>query len=543
MKTRFIILSLLLVSLGPFHAARAAVVSFDDIPVGNDWARVQNGYGGLDWIAFGSINGLARPNMGAFTTGTVSASNVAFNIGGSPAAAIRSSVPFNLESAHLTGGIDLQIQVQGWVGTRLAYNNTYKLNPAGPKFVEFNYAGVDKVTFVTTPETIFVMDDVAVSPGEPSSCSFQLSPGSFAHGPGAETNTVSVATQDGCAWAAHNTIPWVIIMSSVNNSNAGTLTYRVAINPRAESRSGTINIAGHSFTVSQAAGQVLTAPRPLHLGTVVVPTIGRVFQDPGSDPSFPLQPQVISFLIDQSQRSGGGAVLPNITANWDTNIQFTLTVAAPPDQRFRVQVPPGQTAQFAGFMEWQAFARGGLSPVGPVSVGFEELEGRPPDFTGSDAVLADMQGFVGFSEITSGAFTQDLVFSSVTFTGTVARTHTGFETLDYVPHGECFLFIFSRSSTPDGGATVSIVPNSRPRIDIVDIFPDAGTLLMVQGLAGRTHIVEVSPDLIHWDSFSTFVMPAGVCPTCRPFFLVQDDTRPRPGLRFYRALRVPEVQP
>ena len=125
----------------------------------------------------------------------------------------------------------------------------------------------------------------------PEPCSFTLSPGSFEHGAGAETGTVAVATQSGCAWAVLNANTWVSILSSPNNSNSGSVTYRVAANPRAISRRGIINIADQTFEVSQAAGQVPETHTPVDLGTVQVSTIGHsLLKHPGPPIPGPLFP-------------------------------------------------------------------------------------------------------------------------------------------------------------------------------------------------------------------------------------------------------------
>jgi len=63
-------------------------------------------------------------------------------------------------------------------------------------------------------------------------------------------------------------------------------------------------------------------------------------------------------------------------------------------------------------------------------------------------------------------------------------------------------------------------------------------MLMVQGQATRTNIVEASQDLVRWTPISTNVMPSTVCPTC-PFVYVQDTAVPKPDRRFYRVLELP----
>ena len=66
------------------------------------------------------------------------------------------------------------------------------------------------------------------------------------------TFTVSVTTQIGCGWQAIESLNWVTITSGNSGIGSGTVTYTVLANS-AGARSGTIAIAGVTFTVNQAA--------------------------------------------------------------------------------------------------------------------------------------------------------------------------------------------------------------------------------------------------------------------------------------------------
>src|SRR5437867_8276643 len=85
MKSLITFLVPLLVSAGTLRTANAALVSFDDFSTGSDYTLIPNGYGGLQWYNFGAFNGLARPVTEGYRTGTISPSNVGFNLGGMPA--------------------------------------------------------------------------------------------------------------------------------------------------------------------------------------------------------------------------------------------------------------------------------------------------------------------------------------------------------------------------------------------------------------------------------------------------------------------------
>jgi hypothetical protein len=45
--------------------------------------------------------------------------------------------------------------------------------------------------------------------------------------------------------------PWIILQSGSSGSGPGTVTYRVTTNNGSNPRTGTLTIAGHTFTVIQ----------------------------------------------------------------------------------------------------------------------------------------------------------------------------------------------------------------------------------------------------------------------------------------------------
>jgi hypothetical protein len=84
---------------------------------------------------------------------------------------------FDLDSAYLTSAIDsvplLDIQVQGFVGATMLYNNTYTVNNSGSTLINFDYSGIDSVTF-TSGEEQFAMDNLTVFVPEPKSLNLIL---------------------------------------------------------------------------------------------------------------------------------------------------------------------------------------------------------------------------------------------------------------------------------------------------------------------------------------------------------------------------------
>ena len=184
MKLLFTVLSVGIGFFGTIALGNAqGVLTFDSLPSGDyrggpGYAAVPNGYGGLNWNNFGVVNGAEMsPSNGyasvlGYYSGVVSPNNVAFNEYGDPASITVSGGLFDLDSAYLTSAIDsvplLDIQVQGFVGATMLYNNTYTVNNSGSTLINFDYSGIDSVTF-TSGEEQFAMDNLTVFVPEPKS--------------------------------------------------------------------------------------------------------------------------------------------------------------------------------------------------------------------------------------------------------------------------------------------------------------------------------------------------------------------------------------
>jgi hypothetical protein len=86
------------------------------------------------------------------------------------------------------------------------------------------------------------------------SCSYSISPTSASPAAAASTGSVSVTAGTGCAWTAvSNNTSWLTVTSGASGSGNGTVGWSAAANTGA-ARTGTITIAGQTFTVNQAAG-------------------------------------------------------------------------------------------------------------------------------------------------------------------------------------------------------------------------------------------------------------------------------------------------
>ena len=85
-------------------------------------------------------------------------------------------------------------------------------------------------------------------------CTYSINPTSQSIGAGAAAGTpIAVSTSTGCSWTAAGNVSWIAIASGSTGSGNGSVTFTVAANPGVV-RTGTLTVAGQTFTVTQAAG-------------------------------------------------------------------------------------------------------------------------------------------------------------------------------------------------------------------------------------------------------------------------------------------------
>ena len=103
-----------------------------------------------------------------------------------------------------------------------------------------------------------------------SGCTYTISPATREVGIVGETFTVSVATAQLCTWTARSNASWIGVSSGASGTGSGTVQLAVATNT-GESRSGTVAIAGQTFTIVQAGCTATLSPT-----YQLIPPVGAV---------------------------------------------------------------------------------------------------------------------------------------------------------------------------------------------------------------------------------------------------------------------------
>ena len=97
--------------------------------------------------------------------------------------------------------------------------------------------------------------EIAYVPGaltiESSQCAQTISQASRSFASEGGTGSVNVTSTSGCAWTASSNASFIAVTSGGSGNGGGTVTYSVAANTSASPRTGTLTIAGQTFTVTQ----------------------------------------------------------------------------------------------------------------------------------------------------------------------------------------------------------------------------------------------------------------------------------------------------
>jgi hypothetical protein len=84
-----------------------------------------------------------------------------------------------------------------------------------------------------------------------SGCTFTINPTSATIPVAGGAGSISVTAAAGCAWTAASQAAWIVVPSGAGGTGDGSVQFTVEANAAGAPRSGTVTIAGHTFTVNQ----------------------------------------------------------------------------------------------------------------------------------------------------------------------------------------------------------------------------------------------------------------------------------------------------
>ena len=145
---------------------------------------------------------------------------------------------FDIFSVYLDG-----VMKYSWSGNTAWSNNTLTI-PAGTHTVKWQYV---KDSSTSSGQDAGWVDDVVFTP----SCTYTLPSTSVSYTAQETIGAVTVNATSGCGWTASSNAAWITITSGGSGTGNGNVLYFVAANTGTQ-RTGTITIAGQTFTIIQA---------------------------------------------------------------------------------------------------------------------------------------------------------------------------------------------------------------------------------------------------------------------------------------------------
>jgi len=209
----------------------------------------------------GMVTFVVAANTGAARTGTIAISNRTYTVSQAaatapPPACTYSLAPtsLNAPAAASTGTLNVTTTAAcAWTAVSSAVWITVTSGAAGTGngSVGFSVAantGASRNGTITVVNQTFTVTQAAAAP----SCTFSIAPTSQNVDASASTGTVAVTATSGCTWTATSGATWITVTSGASGTGNGSVGYSVAANT-GTARSGTITIAGQTFTINQAA--------------------------------------------------------------------------------------------------------------------------------------------------------------------------------------------------------------------------------------------------------------------------------------------------
>ena len=230
------------------------------------WLTITSGASGS---GNGTVTMNAAANTGIARVGTVTIGGQTFTVDQAAAASpcVYSINPTSQSiPAAATTGITVTVSTSGGCAWTAASNAawltiTSGASGSGNGTVRLNAAantGAARPGTVTIAGQTFTVNQAAAAPA----CTYSINPTALTVGDDNVSNlTVAVTAGTGCSWTATSHVGWLDIDSGSSGSGNGTVTYDVDNYGGSTSRTGTMTIAGLTFTVTQVRCSATLTPQ------------------------------------------------------------------------------------------------------------------------------------------------------------------------------------------------------------------------------------------------------------------------------------------
>ncbi len=166
-----------------------------------------------------------------------------------------SSASFNVNVSALAGSTaTVTFSIAGLPGSANATFDPSSVNGSGSSKVTINTAsstpvGAYNLTITGTGNGVTRNGNVVLN--VTNTCSFLIDHSSDSFTDAGGSGSIGVSATGGCPWTASSNAAWISISSGSSGSGSGAVVYNVSANTGAQSRTGTLTVAGQTFTVTE----------------------------------------------------------------------------------------------------------------------------------------------------------------------------------------------------------------------------------------------------------------------------------------------------
>jgi hypothetical protein len=188
--------------------------------------------------------------------------------------------------------------------------------------------GTARTGTITVAGRTFTVNQSAGS----TTCSFTITSTSSSFAAAGGNGNVGVSAGSGCGWTATSNDSWIRITSGASGSGNGSVGYSVSSNTSTSSRTGTMTVAGRTFTVTQAGAQGAVCSYTLSPTFATVGTLGGsgmvMVSVNNSSCTWQATSNASWITITSGSQGKGGLVAYTVARNTTGGIrQGTMTIA------------------------------------------------------------------------------------------------------------------------------------------------------------------------------------------------------------------------
>jgi len=138
-----------------------------------------------------------------------------------------------------------------WTATSNAGWLTIASGATGTGSGTVNYTAAANTLTAPQTGTLTVAGQTITITESAVTCSYVLSSTSLTLGAAGGNGSTQVTAASGCAWTATSNVSWITVVAGGSGTGTGTVSYLVAANATKKQRTGTLTIAGTTFTITE----------------------------------------------------------------------------------------------------------------------------------------------------------------------------------------------------------------------------------------------------------------------------------------------------